>query len=334
LLSSKGIFHAIEKTVTVKLGGIIAFSPDTAYYLETGAPLQGAVWGKGHIGAMDSAGTIRQKDLQALIERLTDELTAKSDTMVQNLPLTIQHNDEFEKIPDFVKGPLFIDGSRFDLVWKQKRRVTVLGDVQLTGKVDIEGVELVASGEIKCFDDCHCHDIMLLSLQRIIMADRAVFFGTAIAKTNMLLYGHAAVEKRSTLVALGEEGRATQSAPSSTTPPTTHGTIPKKVFSITFAESSTIDATVVALKNDLGIKIDKNVVVKGVIWTKGYVSLAGTLYGVVYAKALIDAAKALAGQLSPDPILPGTASIRRIEDIDKYYFPFFMGKLTVIQWQE
>jgi hypothetical protein len=89
LLSSKGIFHAIEKTVTVKLGGIIAFSPDTAYYLETGAPLQGAVWGKGHIGAMDSAGTIRQKDLQALIERLTDELTAKSDTMVQNLPLTI-----------------------------------------------------------------------------------------------------------------------------------------------------------------------------------------------------------------------------------------------------
>ena len=39
-------------------------------------------------------------------------------------------------------------------------------------------------------------------------------------------------------------------------------------------------------------------------------------------------------QITPDPILPGTASLRRIEDADKYYFPFFMGKLKIMQWQE
>jgi hypothetical protein len=328
-LSSKGVFNTREKTVNVKLGGSFFTSPDTAYYLEPGPPLQGTIWGKGHIGPMDSAPTPRQADLQSLVRRLTGELSAMSDTVVPNLPLTIQHNDEFGKIPDFVKGPLFIDGSHFDLVWKEKRRISVLGDVQLTGKVDIEGVELIASGEIKCFDDCHLRNVVALAQQRFIMADRAVFSGTAIAQTNMLIYGHAVVENRSMLVVIGE-GKAP-------TPPTGGGGIPpKKIFSITFTESSTIDATVVALKNELGVKIDKNATVKGILWTKGYAALAGTLYGVLYAKALVNVEKALSATvaIAPDPILPGTASIRRIEDIDKYYFPFFMGKLTVIQWQE
>ena len=332
LLTSKGIFRSSEKNVLVKLGGTIVSSPDTAYYLETEAPLQGMIWGKGHHGP-DSV-IVRESDLHALVSEYTSELSQGTDTMVQNLPLTIQHNDEFAKIPDFVKGPLFIDGSHFDLSWKEKRRVTVLGDVQITGKVYIEGLELVAGGEIKCFDDCRLRDVTVFSLQRVVMSDRAVFRGTAIARTNMLLYGHAVVENRSMLIVTG--GGKVASPPAGPIPPNGPARLP--VFSITFTESSTIDATVVSLKGegDLGIKIDKNAIVKGVLWTKGYMGLAGTLYGVIHAKALVNAEKALSGkeQITPDPILPGTASLRRIEDADKYYFPFFMGKLKIMQWQE
>ncbi len=333
LLTSKGIFRSSEKNVLVKLGGTILSSPDTAYYLETGAPLQGMIWGKGHIGP-DSV-IVRESDLHALVSEYTSELSQGTDTMVQNLPLTIQHNDEFAKIPDFVKGPLFIDGSHFDLTWKEKRRVTVLGDVQITGKVYIEGLELVTAGEIKCFDDCRLRDVTVFSLQRVVISDRAVFRGTAIAQTNMLLYGHAAVENRSMLIVTGGGKAPTPGPPGNKNQQGRPAQL--RVFSMTFTESSTIDATVVSLKGegDLGIKIDKNVIVKGILWTRGYISLAGTLYGVLHAKALVNAEQALLGQqINPDPILPGTASLRRIEDADKYYFPFFMGKLKIMQWQE
>ena len=324
-LDSKGTLRKIDKSISVVLGGSVHVSPDTAYFFETGLPLQGNIGGKGHIGS-DSV-IVRQEELKALISRYNAQLSTGADTIMPQTVLLIQHNDEFEKIPDFVKGPLTIDGTHFDLSWKKKRRVTVLGDIQIFGKTNLEGLEFIASGDITCADDCRLLDVTLVAAGRMIMADRAVFSGTAIAATNMLIHGQASIERRSMLIATGE-GK---------TPPLKPGMPPKpRIFSITCTERATIDATVIALKDELGVKIDKAAAIKGVIWTKGFVSIAGKLFGVVHAKALVDADQAIDPTKTPQPIaiLPGSAAINRIDDANRYYFPFFMGKLAIIQWQE
>ncbi|HEX7510447.1 MAG TPA: hypothetical protein VF335_04050, partial [Chitinivibrionales bacterium] len=138
-LDSKGSLMKIDKSISVVLGGSVPVSPDTAYFFETGLPLQGNIWGKGHIGP-DSV-VVRQEELKALISRYNVQLSTGADTIMPQPVLLIQHNDEFEKIPDFVKGPLTIDGTHFDLSWKKKRRVTVLGDIQIFGKTNLEGLE-------------------------------------------------------------------------------------------------------------------------------------------------------------------------------------------------
>jgi hypothetical protein len=334
LLSSKGLSGASEKNVLVTLAGSIKISPDTVYYLQTGEPLQGSIVGKGRIGEWnDTSNMLRSDDLTNLVADLTKELKLATDTLVKNIPLTIQSNDQFEKIPDFVNGPLFIDGSRFDLSWKQKRRISVAGNVQITGKTTIEGADFAASGEIKCFDDSRLLNASIFSAKRISMSDRSIFSGTAISRAGMLFYGNATVKNRSILVTTGKK---TDTITSGKSGKNISDSSADSTFAITFNELSNIDATVISLNDTLGIKIDKHAVIKGILWTKGYLGLAGTLYGVAFAKALVNPSNLFTEnkQIKADAVLAGTASIRKNEYVNKYFFPFFMGKLSIMQWQE
>jgi hypothetical protein len=331
MLSSKGLFRTRKKNITVKLGGIYPLAQDTVLYLESRLPIQTPVRGKIHYGPSDTANSFRTKDFDQFISALTSEMTDSIDTMKPSLPLLIQHNDEFAKIPDIVRASLFIDGSHFDLSWKSKKKIIVRGDLQITKKVTIEGLTFLVTGETKLFDDTHARDVSLFCQKTISIGDRAVFSGTAITQMNILVFGAASVENKSMILVTRKPTAATKGKKNS-------GFIKasdKKtaVFSATFTGSSLIDATVVTLNDTLGIKIDKNVIVKGVLRTKGALSLDGKIYGIVHASKIVDGAAAMAGNsFSPISVIKG--ALLPIEDARKYYFPFFMGKLSILTWQE
>jgi len=76
----------------------------------------------------------------------------------------------------------------------------VLGDLQVTGKVAIEGLTFVVVGESKILDDAHFKDVTLFSTKRISIENKAVFSGTAITLANLIVSGNGTVENRSMLV--------------------------------------------------------------------------------------------------------------------------------------
>ncbi|MGB7566821.1 MAG: hypothetical protein WBM07_03105 [Chitinivibrionales bacterium] len=319
-LISKGTFLNKDKFVHVKIGGKLSIPSDTVLFLDSGLALQTPIRGKYRIGPRDSTVKIRADDLTKLLAHFSNDISDSGiDTMMPALPLLIQHNDEFAKIPSIVKGPLFIDGSLFDLAWKSENKIIVLGDLQITGKVIVEGPAFVVTGEAKILDDAHFRDVTLFSSKRISIENRAVFSGTAVTLANLVVSGNAIVENRSMLVIAYK--------------PPKPGVILKKVFSATFTGSATIDATIIAYNSSLGIKIDNNAIVKGVVWTDGAMSLDGKVYGIVYASKLVDGAQAIAGGPMPSlAVIRGT--ILPIDDPGQYYVPFFLGKLSIISWLE
>ncbi len=330
LLESKGSFRNRSKNVTVKFGGIFSGFLDTVLFLSNNPLLQTPVRGKIHYGPFDTAGTVRTDDLTKFLSYVQGEMSDSLDTMKPAPPRLIQHNVEFDTVPETVRGPLLIDGSHFDLTWKVKKRIVVLGDVQITGKTSLEGMDFLATGAIKVFDDAHLRDVFLFSPQTISMGDRAVFSGTAMTLSNILVSGAAAVENRSMLVAVKKAA-----APAPAPKPADRGKKKHAVFSITFSESSTIDATVVSQGDSLGIKIDRNAVVKGMLRSQGAMCLDGKVYGVIHAKNFVDGPLAVSGKSTAAiSVIHGALLPLEDRELRNYYFPFFMGKSSIIEWVE
>jgi hypothetical protein len=331
ILQSKGVFRNIRKNVAVKLGGIFNQFSDTALFLEKSPPLQSPVRGGVHYGPLDTAGSVRTDDLSKFLSQLQSEMTDSLDTMKPAPPLLIQHDDEFAKVPDMVRGPLFIDGSHFDLGWKTNKRIVVLGDLQVTGTTQLEDMDFLVTGEIKLFDKARMRNVFLLSPKTISIGDRAAFSGSAVTMSNILVFGVASVEDRSMLVVVRKEN-----APQNKPAPGPKGQKKKiAVFSATFTESATIDATVVTLNDSLGIKIDRSAVVKGLLWTRGAISLDGKVFGRICASKIVDGAQAVSGKSSAAiSVIRGGILPLEDDQVRGYFFPFFMGKLSIVDWRE
>ena len=358
VLRSKGAFRNREKNAVVTLGGVFAPQSDTVLFLENNPPLQSPVRGKIHYGPWDTAGALRTGDLTKFISQYGSEMSDSVDTAKPSPPLLIQHNVEFDTIPKVVNGPLFIDGTHFDLAWKCKKRIIVHGDVQITGTVSLEGMDFLATGEIKLLDKARLRDVFLFGQKTISIGDKAVFSGTAMTRANILVFGAASVQRRSLLVVVQQMASATvRISPSSPQKPIAASASSSRpaiaasaassrqtsaasgrktkapVFSVTFAELSTVDATVVTLGDSLGIKIDRNAIVTGLLRTHGAVSLDGKIYGRMYASKFVDGTAVASGNPAAAlAVIHGT--VLPLDDLAGYFFPFFMGKLSIIDWRE
>lgn len=330
MLRARGIFRNSKKNVQVKLGGVYPTHSDTVVFLDKNPPLQKPVRGKVSYRS-DTSMTPRMEEFNKFLSFFQNEMTDSLDTMKQSPPLLIQHDDEFEKIPNTVHGPLFIDGSHFDLTWKVKKRIVVLGELQVTGKATLEGLDFLVTGEIKLLDDTHMRDAFLLTPQTITMGDRSVFSGTALTLSRIVTLGVASVENRSMLVAIQKKIASSRPSPK----PVDDKKKKFAVFPITFTGSSTIDATVISIGDSLGVKIDRNSIVKGICWTRGSLSLDGKLIGRIHASKFVDGALAISGN-PPPPLSIFHGDILPLEDreVRKYPFPFFMGKVSILEWVE
>jgi cytoskeletal protein CcmA (bactofilin family) len=317
VLQSKGIFRNSKKNIYVTLGGVLPTDLDTVLYLENKTIVQSPISGKVHYGPSDTAGTVRDDGLNKFLSYFQNETTDSIDTLKPALPLLIQNNAGFDTIPNIVKGPFFIDGSHFDLSWKTKKRIVVLGDLQITGTVSLEGMDFLVAGEIKLFDKARLRNVFLFSTKAITIRNSAVFSGSAVTQSNIIVLDEALVENRSMLVVLRKAGPKRK----------------KTVFSATFSGSSFTDATVVALGDSLGIKIDRGAKVKGMLWTRGTICLDGKVSGIIHASKFVDGALAMAGKpLAALSVIHGT--VLPFDEASSYYFPFFMGRVAIIERRE
>ena len=346
-LASIAEFRKFKKTVTVTMAGTAYTSSDTTCILESNVPVQfngGTIEGKtkflsavqpvgkGPAAATTSAmaDSFRENEVQQVVSYYSAQLTEKIDTLMPGAVLTVQSNESLSKIPDVVNAPLFIDGSHHDLVWREKRRIFVGGDVQVTGRVFIENVEFVSSGEVKFLDDAALRNVSVFCQGRLVIDDRASFSGNVLTNSTILVKQNGRVENKSVLVAYGipaKTGKDTTSKKLS---------LPVSVFLL---QNAFCDGAVISCGTPCGIKTDKGSVVNGVLWTRGPVCLLGALHGILYAKSLIDektlSDMSIAGRgVSKATVNVLTGSIRRLPSVVDYPLPFFLGRTVLLSWQE
>ena len=355
VLASKGRFRDIVKSAKAFLGGKTFFSPDTVCYLIKGAPPEGGgvIEGKPAFPAPEgalkplnsrqpkkdtadapqSAAQLRSRELDMLVAYYRSKLGAQYDTTIPASPLLLQNSDQLPGVPEVINGPLFINSSFNSFAWKQKRRVYVLGDVQITGKACIEDVEFVTSGEFKCFDEAMLVNVSVFCLKRLVIGDKATFSGNALTLSSVLVYKNARVENKSVIVAYGKT-KPLQVEPAKTPRPP----LP---YSVSLSQNAYVDGVIVACGNPGGIKTDKNTVVRGILWAQGAVCHQGTLYGILRANELIELS-AIPGRIkaqqsgAPPQVQKNfmTGSVRRLPGVTDYYGPFFLGRPVIARWDE
>jgi hypothetical protein len=341
-ISSTGTFRNYSKTVRADIGGLLYSSPDTVLYLVKNALVEGGGNYDGRPSFISDAPDavppgipprdtlskkkeFRDNELKQLVSAYNQKLTQKTDTILPTGPLTVQDNDKLGDIPDTLNGQLFIDGSHRPLVWKRSRPLCVSGDVQITGDVSVDKIEFIVGGEMKCLDKAHLHRVSVFCKKRLTIGDDAVFSGRAITLSSLLVYQRGRIEDKSVIVAYG-------TAPSDT------GSVKKRIATIVLRQYASCDGVLVACGNPATVVTDKNTIVKGVVWAKGMVCHQGTLFGVLRAQELVDEKTIFPPSSGPPPptspnnVLKG--SIRKLQAIDDYAFPFFMGRSCVVSWEE
>jgi hypothetical protein len=321
LLNSEGFFNSKKRRVEVKIGSRIPALPDTVLVCYNKQEWEGRD-PDGVKVFRDSSNETVSPAFKEIIKKYKDELVS-SDSSFPELPLTIQANKDFDKIPELVKGSILIDGSYVDLAWNSNKRITVLGDIQITGKVNLTNLSLICGGEVKILDQSDLENVNIFAMARVFIGDNAVFNGDILTEKSITVYGKAIVKNKSSLVAAG-----------STSGGSGHDSI---FYSILLSEKSVVDGVCVALNNPGSIKTDQDVQIKGILWAQNTVCHNGIMKGLIRAQAVQDCN--ITGLLNPPKdstvkknSIPGKLS--PLPEIASYRMPFFVGTPSIVDWKE
>jgi len=341
-LLSRGWYREASKECLVTLGGKTYVDTDTLLFLTNpiipNPPTR-------PIGEFDiKREAIDNAELDALISFYSNALSV-TDTAPDELgaplvepPLTIQANDEFEELGESINSPLFIDGSYWDLQWNgHNKSITIFGDLQFTGTVQIQNVTFIVAGEVKVFDEAQLKNVTFFSQGAIFIGDRAVFDGNIISMGGITVYGESTIANKSMLIATGLSQRpAAPTGASSTGGPgadegTDTGTSPQKPganpnaspYAIQILEYAKVDGTLIAMGKAGSIKTDLETEITGVIYALKMLEHAGTLYGVAKCQELAG------NQIQSNPF-----AFKPLPSIEEYPIPFFIGKPRIIEWIE
>jgi hypothetical protein len=327
LITSTSTVNKITRTVEVLQGSAAPAKPDTVLILENNLPIKGRFRGKAHQTGKNLTDTLSSKKSEERIKKFISELKnqtiAYEDTSTFDIPLIIQSSNALETIPDTVRGHLMLDGAFSEVVWRDKRKILIYGDLQITGSFKLENLELRTGGEIRILDKASLVNVSLFSMSRIFIGDNAVFQGNALSMGSINVYGKAEIKDRSSLIAVGDGASRHQSKPSN--------------YSIFLSESSVFDGTAIALSNPGGIKADPDVKLTGILWAQKAVCHSGKLSGLIRAEFLFDCS-----DLSSDSLVKFTelkensfsGTLEPLSSISNYRMPYFMGTPQIINWRE
>jgi hypothetical protein len=331
LITSVSTVNDIKRTVEALLGCGPPAKPDTVLILENNLPVTGQFRGKAHqeIKALDTlSGTTGKPYSKSLEERvksfiseINNQNSTAEDSTIFDVPLTIQSSSALGTIPDTVKGHLLLDGAFSEVVWREKRKIIIYGDLQITGSFKLQDLELSAGGEIRILDKASLINVSLFSKNRIFIGDNAVFQGNGLSMGSINVYGKAEIKGKSSLIATGSLSNQSK-----------HNN-----YSIFISESSTFDGTAVALGNPGGIKTDPDTKLKGILWAQKLVCHSGKLSGIIRARYLFDCSNSSSDSIVNVSKLTEnsfTGTIEPLSSIVNYKMPYFMGALQIINWRE
>ncbi len=333
ILSSIGKFKRAERLVTAKLGSKIPALPDTVLLYYEDSPWEGTK-PQGEVVLVKSPPSDSTTSLLSRMLSEYQEMLQVDDSVMFDQPLTIQSQHELDKIKDTINGHLIIDGSHYKLSLKGNRTIAVLGDIQITGEVFLNGISFLAGGEIKLFDESELRNVSLFSNSRIFIGDRASYQGDALACHSISIYGNAIVKDKSTIVVCGKSSH--NSSPSGSD---------SLQYSIIIADNATVDGTCMALRTPGSIKTEHNTLITGILWARNTVCHRGRMLGLISAKRVIDCDDP--GQLAPLSTAPKDSSggsiiqksavpgeLAPLINISDYPMPYFTGFPSIIDWKE
>lgn len=324
LLNSEGLFNSHKRRVEVKIGSRIPALPDTVLVCYNKGQWEGHD-PEGIKVFRDSSNESVSPAFSEMLKKYKSDLVS-SDSSFPELPLTIQANKDFEKIPEIVKGSILIDGSYSpNLAWTSNKRITVLGELQITGKVKLTNLSFICGGEVKILDQSDLENVNIFSTARIFIGDNSVFNGNILTEKSIAVYGRACVKDKSTLVSVG----------GSTSGGTGHDSI---FYSILLSEKSIIDGVCVALNKPGSIKTGEETQIRGILWAQNSICHNGEMRGLIRAQKVENCNNT--GVLNPPKdsaavkknSIPGKLS--PLPEIIDYKMPFFVGTPTMVEWKE
>ncbi len=330
LMRSVGRYRSFERTVTAILGCRIPALPDTVAMVTNNDPWKGnppqgtVVYGADIVSANRSW-------FSGIVDRYRTDIT-DADTFLLDAPLIIQSAHDLKKIGHIVNGPLLIDGAHVGMKWRDTGTVIVRGDLQITGEVEIRDIDFIVAGEIKLLDEADLSGSDLFTQSRIFIGDRSRFEGNALAMHSITVYGNASIRGKSSLIAGSAEGQ--------------QGSGDSSKYSILLSEECEVDAVCIALGGRGSIKSDLESSLSGILWAEQTVCHRGRMKGLICAGRLVDCDDP--GQSSPDIDSGGTSGsgvagekcngmsgeLEPLDEIASYSLPFFLGRLSIVRWEE
>lgn len=342
-LTSIGSCRTIKRRVTALLGCPPPAFPDTVVLYCNTQEWTGTPPG-GTVAQLPSPMQVRSEWYNSLIDRYQTDLT-ETDTLMLDPPLLIQSSHDLNKIKSPVNGPLLIDGTRMPISWNDTSTIYVKGDVQFTGEVTVRGLTFCTSGEIRLLDETKFSNVNLFSASRLFIGDEAAFQGNALALHSITIYGKSNVTGKSSLI-----------AGSSRTGSSGNATTDSLKFTILISEEATVDGVCIALETPGSIKTDLQTRVSGMLWAQHLICHRGKMAGLMYATRFADCddplqmatgsslnsavdseGRPLANQ---GALVSGTLNnaitgeIEPLANITSYHLPFFIGNLSIVQWNE
>ena len=333
ILQSTSMFGKSQSRVEATLGSKIPAQPDTVAICYNASEWEGGGGIRGTKISRPGVGDTVSPWLKNMVSKYQESLSSIDTSIIIEPPLTIQTTVDLKKIPSVVHGDLLIDGSPNSLVWRDTGTVTVLGRMDISNEVTIEGLKFIVGGEITLSGKTKLLQVSLFSKSKIFFADYTHFQGNAMALNSVAIYGNASVERKSTIIVCGSsEATSDSSNPDKG----------KKIYGIEIGDKAVVDGILVALGSPGDIKTHPDVKLTGIMIAQKSVGHLGKMAGLICASQFIDP-EAL--QTAP-PLSGGTApstgaqknvirgELEPLNTIDDYKLPFFLGKLIITKWKE
>jgi hypothetical protein len=334
LITSRSTAQNITRAVEARLGCPAPAGADTVLILENALPVNGRLNGKTRqiVKSMDTLSSAQsQKTLEgrisSFISGINRQIIPDDDTSSFGIPVIIRAHSDLAAISDTVRTHLTLDGASTNVVWKDKRKIAVYGDLQITGSFRLENLEFSVSGEIRILDNASLANVYIFSMQRIFIGDNAAFHGDALAMGSINVYGNAEVIGKSSLIAVGSRNFMPQGG----------GVFASNRYSILISESSVFDGTAVALGGLGGIKTDHGTKITGILWAQKAVCHNGALFGIIKAEYLFDCSdpnKRPPAALSELTENAFGGTVAPLSSIGSYNMPYFMGAPRIVDWRE
>lgn len=173
----------------------------------------------------------------------------------------------------FVNGNILIESrSQTPLVVKGPGTIIATGNIQISGSVIVDNVEILAIGNIQCFDNARLQKVTLYSSQMIGFGDKVKVSGNLYAMENLVLAGQASIEMPTFAYVGGDSAK--KGSP--------------KTYGLQLTQQSRFSGTYYCNGPYTVSLIERDTRFTGLFYSMGYLILEGTVFGCVAAQSLIE----------------------------------------------